>query len=59
MHELRDMSTTLRHLTEHCQGDDRPHCPIIEELSNGHEAGPVKPERAKHSNDDTGRRHAV
>ncbi|TJV02045.1 MAG: Cu(I)-responsive transcriptional regulator [Mesorhizobium sp.] len=39
MRELRDMSKTLRHLAEHCQGDDRPHCPIIEDLSSGHDAG--------------------
>ncbi|TIR81949.1 MAG: MerR family transcriptional regulator, partial [Mesorhizobium sp.] len=38
MRELRDMSKTLRHLAEHCQGDDRPHCPIIEDLSSGHDA---------------------
>ncbi len=42
MRELRDMSKTLRHLAEHCQGDDRPHCPIIEDLSHGHDAGPAK-----------------
>jgi len=44
MRELRDMSKTLRHLAEHCQGDDRPHCPIIENLSSGHEAGPRRPQ---------------
>lgn len=27
---LRAMSDTLRHLAEHCHGDDRPECPIIE-----------------------------
>lgn len=42
MRELRDTSKTLRHLAEHCQGDDRPHCPITEVLSSGHE-GPTKP----------------
>lgn len=26
---LRDMSDTLRHLAEHCNGDERPDCPII------------------------------
>ena len=30
---LQDMSRTLRHLAEHCQGDDRPECPIIEDLA--------------------------
>lgn len=43
MRVLRDMSKTLRHLAEHCQGDGRPHCPIIEELSSGHDAGSSKP----------------
>ncbi|QCI69461.1 Cu(I)-responsive transcriptional regulator [Phreatobacter stygius] len=47
MRELRDMSKTLRHLAEHCQGDDRPHCPIIEELSKGHAAGPLKPSKRR------------
>ncbi|MBN8943394.1 MAG: Cu(I)-responsive transcriptional regulator [Rhizobiales bacterium] len=42
MRELRDMAKTLRHLAEHCQGDDRPHCPIIEELSKGHDPGPPR-----------------
>lgn len=27
---LRAMSDTIRHLAEHCHGDDRPECPIIE-----------------------------
>lgn len=27
---LQAMSDTLRHLADHCQGDDRPECPIIE-----------------------------
>ncbi|TIS14989.1 MAG: Cu(I)-responsive transcriptional regulator, partial [Mesorhizobium sp.] len=47
MRELRDMSKTLRHLAEHCQGDDRPHCPIIEDLSSGHDAGPARPRKRR------------
>jgi Cu(I)-responsive transcriptional regulator len=27
---LKAMSNTLQHLADHCQGDDRPECPIIE-----------------------------
>jgi MerR family copper efflux transcriptional regulator len=27
---LEAMSNTLQHLADHCQGDDRPDCPIIE-----------------------------
>ena len=37
---LQEMSRTLRHLAEHCQGDDRPDCPIIEDFA---EPPPPKP----------------
>lgn len=30
--ELQQMADTLRHLARHCHGDNRPDCPIIEEL---------------------------
>ena len=30
--ELQQMADTLKHLARHCHGDDRPECPIIEEL---------------------------
>jgi Cu(I)-responsive transcriptional regulator len=71
--ELQAMTRTLRHLAEHCHGDERPDCPILDDLaapgsgsgegnglalrSNGHGA------KAKHDNcqcDDTknrGSRH--
>lgn len=58
--ELRAMTRTLRHLAEHCHGDERPDCPILDDLaapakgngegnglalrSNGHGA------KAKHDN---------
>ena len=29
------MLTTLRQLAEHCHGDERPECPIIEDLAQG------------------------
>ena len=32
--ELKAMQATLHHLIEHCHGDDRPDCPIIEGLSS-------------------------
>lgn len=35
MTELQAMAETLRHLIATCHGDDRPDCPIIEELA-GH-----------------------
>ncbi|MBY3177606.1 Cu(I)-responsive transcriptional regulator [Rhizobium leguminosarum] len=31
---IQAMSRTLRHLANHCHGDDRPDCPIIEEFAN-------------------------
>lgn len=30
--ELDDMIATLVHLADHCQGDDRPDCPILQGL---------------------------
>lgn len=67
--ELQAMTRSLRHLAEHCHGDERPDCPILDDLadlgkgngegnghalrSNGHGA------KAKHDNcqcDDIGDR---
>jgi Cu(I)-responsive transcriptional regulator len=31
--ELEAMKATLEHLAERCHGDDRPHCPILEDLA--------------------------
>lgn len=33
MAELKTMVDALEHLAEHCHGDHRPECPIIEDLS--------------------------
>ena len=33
MSELNDMAKTLRHLVKNCHGDNRPECPIIDELA--------------------------
>jgi len=30
--ELQAMARTLKHLAQHCHGDHRPECPILEEL---------------------------
>jgi len=38
--ELRAMAETLRHLAEHCHGDARPDCPILEDLAGGQQPGP-------------------
>ena len=32
---LQDMVHTLEHLSAHCHGDDRPDCPILEQLATG------------------------
>jgi Cu(I)-responsive transcriptional regulator len=32
--ELQSMLNTLEHLTSHCHGDNRPECPILDELSH-------------------------
>ena len=31
--ELKSLRATLKTLAEHCHGDDRPDCPIIDEIS--------------------------
>jgi Cu(I)-responsive transcriptional regulator len=31
--EMREMAGTLERLAAHCQGDDRPDCPIMDDLS--------------------------
>ena len=31
--ELKAMVDTLEHLTQHCHGDHRPECPILDDLS--------------------------
>ena len=31
--ELQAMAKTLRHLAKHCHGDDKPDCPILEDLA--------------------------
>ena len=33
--ELQAVLSTLEHLVEHCHGDDRPECPILDDLSHG------------------------
>ncbi len=33
--ELESMRRTLRHLADHCRGDERPNCPILDDLAFG------------------------
>ncbi len=40
--ELHGMRDTLRHLADHCHGDARPTCPILDDL-----AGETQPRRAE------------
>jgi|SRR6478672_2359265 Cu(I)-responsive transcriptional regulator len=32
---LQAMATSLKHLAAHCHGDDRPDCPILEQIAEG------------------------
>ncbi len=34
MEELKQLKRTLGHLIGHCQGDDRPDCPILDNLAD-------------------------
>lgn len=34
LQELQAMKATLTHLVDHCHGDDRPDCPIVENLAD-------------------------
>lgn len=33
--ELKSLRNTLKALADHCHGDDRPECPIIDEIAKG------------------------
>lgn len=45
--ELQGMVATLRHLEHHCHGDERPDCPILDDLSE-HHAAPALADRQPH-----------
>lgn len=36
--ELQAMKASLEHLTAHCHGDERPECPILDDLAAPHAA---------------------
>lgn len=38
MRQLQEMVMTLQHLSAHCQGDDRPDCPILDRLATGEDS---------------------
>jgi Cu(I)-responsive transcriptional regulator len=39
IHDLHAMKHTLEHLAEHCRGDDRPDCPILDGLADAPDGG--------------------
>jgi MerR family copper efflux transcriptional regulator len=41
MQELKEMSDTLLHLASHCQGDNRPDCPILTTLGSAEAVAPL------------------
>ena len=45
--ELQAMSRTLKHLAAHCHGDERPDCPIIDDLADPENVSekPLEPSR--------------
>jgi len=47
--EMQAVLATLEHLAEHCHGDGRPDCPILDDLAHGSLAKPchVPSKRAK------------
>lgn len=46
--ELSAMRATLQHLVARCHGDERPDCPILEDLAQpaDHDAGPTRAQAA-------------
>lgn len=45
--EIDEMVATLRDLASHCQGNNRPDCPIIDELSASKYVAAQSPHRAR------------
>ncbi|NKB83112.1 Cu(I)-responsive transcriptional regulator [Brucella grignonensis] len=43
MRQLQNMADTLRHLAHNCQGNNRPDCPIIQELATHSVQKPGRP----------------
>ena len=39
--ELQSMASALEHLADHCHGDQRPECPILDDLSGSPGARPL------------------
>ncbi|WP_331376160.1 Cu(I)-responsive transcriptional regulator [Sinorhizobium chiapasense] len=45
--ELKAMSRTLKHLAAHCHGDERPDCPILDDLAEADASADKAPEPAR------------
>ncbi|MBP1886675.1 Cu(I)-responsive transcriptional regulator [Sinorhizobium mexicanum] len=45
--ELKAMSRTLKHLATHCHGDERPDCPILDDLAEADVSADKVPEPAR------------
>lgn len=41
MEEIEAMACALNHLADHCRGDERPECPIIDDMANQLREQPV------------------
>ena len=44
---MQEMQRTLQHLIHCCHGDERPECPILEDLAGGERASSSRPELHK------------
>jgi MerR family copper efflux transcriptional regulator len=49
--ELQAMCRTLRHLASHCHGDDRPDCPILDDIASVESFSPANAECGRTSAD--------
>jgi len=44
---MRELVGTLRHLDDACEGDSRPHCPILDELAGAGAGGEARQQRRR------------
>lgn len=54
--EMRAMKSTLERLAAHCHGDDRPECPILDELAGPHGGLPQRAPAAKSGSTQRGKK---
>lgn len=46
--ELQEIRQVILHLANHCHGDDRPDCPILDGLATGHQSHSSEKSGASH-----------